>query len=144
MGCLLLTNSVQGKVGRLRTCALSGGAATTASGGRKGSEARLNVHSGWRQFSAEDHVGLKEGSTQLTPDASSAWIGQSHELLQTEGLAPGVWSGAGLWPAPSQPQLWGKKSCMREALPNHLNEKTEISDTPSCLFKMTMFLLVLK
>lgn len=62
MGCLLVTNPVQGRVGGLRTCALSGGAATTASGGRKGSEARLNVHSGWGQFSAENHMGLKEGA----------------------------------------------------------------------------------
>lgn len=88
--------------------------------------------------------GVKEGSTQLMSAASVAWIGQGYKLLQTEGLAPGMWSGVGLWPTPAQPQLWGKKSCTKKALPNHLNEKTEISDTPSCLFKMTMFLLVLK
>ena len=38
----------------------------------------------------------------------------------------------------------GQGELYKKALPDHLNEKTEISDTPSCLFKMTMFLLVLK
>lgn len=33
---------------------------------------------------------------------------------------------------------------MQETLPNHLNEKAKISDSPSCLLEMTMFLLVLK
>lgn len=78
---------------------------------------------------------LKKGSTQLR--GLPGWI------RVTNSCRLRVWHPDSNQSLPNH-SSGARRAVQKKALPNHLNEKTKISDTPSCLFKMTMFLLGLK